>query len=80
MADWPRALRGVLTDFEARYDSAKFRLRQRLGLGKVCIVPYLGHGTTKTIYLHGRVLRDKGITSAMEDDSIWRNLLNMYRR
>jgi phosphatidate phosphatase APP1 len=80
MADWKHALLGVLTDFEAQYDSAKFRLRKRLGLGQICIVPYLGHGTTNTIYLRGRVLHDKGITSAMEDDSTWRNLLNMYKR
>lgn len=80
MADWKRALRTVLTDFEGRYDAAKFRLRKRLGLGELCIVPYLGHGTPQAIYLRGRVLRDRGITSAMEEDSMWLNLLNMYKR
>ena len=80
MPDWKHALLSVLDDFEQRYDSAKYRFHQRLGLGKLCIVPYLGHGTHKTLYLKGRVLRDKNITSAMEDDSIWLNLLNMYKR
>lgn len=80
MANWQRALRRVLTGVEARYDGAKFRLRQRMGLGRLCVVPYLGYGTTDALSLQGRVLRDKGITSAMEDDSIWRNMLNMFRR
>lgn len=80
MTDWKQALRNVILDFEAQYDAAKFRLQQRLGLGKIVIVPYLGHGTSQAIYLKGRVLRDKGILSPMEDDTIWRNMLNMYKR
>lgn len=80
MANWKRALLGVMVNFEERYDDAKFRLRQRLGIGEICLVPYLGHGTATTFYLKGRVLRDKNISSAMEDDSIWLNLLNMYKR
>lgn len=80
MSNWKHALLSVMDNFEQRYDAAKFRLMKRLGLGKLCVLPYLGHGTTKTLYLKGRVLRDKGITSPMEDDSIWLNLLNMYKR
>lgn len=80
MSQWKRKLLGVMVNFEERYDAAKFRLRQRLGIGEICIVPYNGHGTSNTFYLKGRVLRDKNITSAMEDDSIWLNLLNMYKR
>jgi phosphatidate phosphatase APP1 len=80
MPDWKHALLSVIDNFEQRYDTAKFRLHQRLGLGKLWIQPYLGHGTQKTLYLKGRVLRDKNISSAMEDDSIWLNLLNMYKR
>ena len=80
MADWKRAIRSGLTKVEARYDSAKFRLRKRLGLGELSIVPYLGHGTTQSVYLRGRVLQDRGITSAMEEDSVWLNLRNMYKR
>lgn len=80
MVNVKHALLGVIDNVEQRFDSAKFRLHQRLGLGKLLILPYLGHGTTTTFYLKGRVLRDKGITSAMEDDSVWLNLLNMYKR
>lgn len=80
MADWKHTLLSVLSDFEDRYDNAKFELQQRLGLGKLCIVPYRGYGTQTILYLKGRVLRDKGITSPMEDDTVWLNLLNMYKR
>lgn len=80
MPDWKHAILSVVSDFEDRYDAAKYRLRQRLSMGKICILPYIGHGTTETLYLKGRVLRDKNITSPMEEDSIWLNLLNMYKR
>lgn len=80
MSDWKHTLLSVMENFEQHYDAARFRLMQRLGLGKLCVLPYLGHGTPTILYLKGRVLRDKGITSPMEDDSIWLNLLNMYKR
>lgn len=47
---------------------------------QIIIVPYRGYGTTECLYLRGRVLQDAGITPARETDSVWRNLLNMYRR
>ena len=80
MSDWKHALLGVVDDVETFYDERKFALKQRLGLGELLIQPYLGHGTTGRLYLKARVLRDKHITSAMDDDSIWTNLLNMYKR
>lgn len=80
MSKWKYAVLSVFASTERRYDAAKFRLMQRIGLGKLWIQPYLGHGTPDKFYLQGRVLRDKGITSPLEDDSIWRNLLNMYKR
>lgn len=80
MSDWKHALLGVIDDLETFYDERKFALQKRLGLGELIIQPYLGHGTTERLYLKARVLRDKHITSAMDDDSIWTNLLNMYKR
>lgn len=80
MSAWKDALLKVIDNVETFYDERKFELRKRLGLGELLIQPYLGHGTTERLYLKGRVLKDKNITSAMEDDSIWTNLLNMYKR
>jgi len=80
MADWRKALATIATNVEDRFDEAKFGLQQRLGLGKLLILPYLGHGTPQMLHLKGRVLRDKGITSATDNDTLWINLVNMYKR
>jgi phosphatidate phosphatase APP1 len=66
---------------ERQYDLLKYRFRERLGYrNPVMIMPYRGYGTTEKLYLRGRVLEDRGITAAEDDDSTWENLLNMYRR
>ncbi|MBC7872194.1 MAG: DUF2183 domain-containing protein, partial [Chitinophagaceae bacterium] len=62
------------------YDELKFGLRQRLKHAPLMILPYIGHGTPDTLHLHGRVMEDKHIGSAKDDDTIWDNLANMYRR
>ena len=80
MSDWKHALLGVISDLETFYDERKFALQKRLGLGELIIQPYLGHGSQERLYLKARVLRDKHITSALDDDTIWTNLLNMYKR
>lgn len=78
--EWRTAVLGVLENAENVIDEAKFRLKQRLGIGKLTIQPYLGHGTNKIQYLKGRVLRHKGITSPLDTDNWWVNLLNVYKR
>jgi phosphatidate phosphatase APP1 len=80
MADWKKAIATIATNVEERFDQAKYALQERLGLGKLLIMPYLGHGTPHDLYLKGRVLRDKGITPATDNDTVWTNLVNMYKR
>lgn len=80
MHGWKKVVAVIATNVEERFDEAKFRLQQRLGLGKLLIVPYIGYGTAQSIHLKGRVLRDKGIGVATDNDSIWTNLVNMYKR
>lgn len=46
----------------------------------IIIVPYIGHGTSKTFYLQGRVLETMGLTPATAGDSAWTNFRNVYRR
>jgi phosphatidate phosphatase APP1 len=70
----------ALTEIEDRIDAAKFKLRQRLGLGKLQIIPYMGYGTRDELILKGRVLRDKGIREPMDNASLFTNLVDMYRR
>ncbi|MGE5221641.1 MAG: App1 family protein [Omnitrophica WOR_2 bacterium] len=68
-------------DVEEYFDSLKFRLRERLGgRDPIMILPYNGYGSPDLLYLKGRVLEDKGIQSARDNDTIWDNLVNMYKR
>lgn len=81
MTDWQQVMLHFANNVEEYFDTLKTRLFQRMGwMGPAQIVPYMGFGTTETFYLKGRVLEDKGITSARDNDTIWLNLLNMYRR
>lgn len=74
-----RVLR-ALTAVEKRYDNAKFKRRQRRGLGKLQIMPFLGYGTPNELIFSGRVLRDKNINAPMNTASIFTNISDMYKR
>ncbi|MGC9356837.1 MAG: App1 family protein [Anaerolineae bacterium] len=81
MANWREILRHIVNDVETRYDKLKYGLAQRMGWpDSIKIVPYNGYGTQDLFYLQGRVLEEQGITPATENDSLWDNLLNTYRR
>lgn len=81
MSDWQEGIAKFLHKFELQFDTLKNRLHQRFSSDTpLMILPYHSYGSIDKLYLKGRVLADKGITSAEDDDSIWENLLNMYRR
>jgi len=44
------------------------------------IMPYRGYGTRSRVLVHGRVIESRGIGSATATDSLWRNLINTYKR
>ena len=78
---WQDALTHLAYDLETSFDTLKYRLAERLDAGRpLKIVPYRGYGTPEKLYLKGRVLEDKHIAAAADNDTIWRNLINMYRR
>jgi phosphatidate phosphatase APP1 len=71
----------VMRAVEERIDAFRFRMKSRLGLlDPFEILPYRGHGTSRELFLKGRVLEEAGITHAARDDAVWRNILNMARR
>jgi phosphatidate phosphatase APP1 len=66
---------------EVRFDAFRFGLKRHLGLlDPFEILPYRGYGTTRELYLRGRVLEETGITHADRDDAPWKNAFNMARR
>ncbi|HEX2979929.1 MAG TPA: phosphatase domain-containing protein [Anaerolineaceae bacterium] len=81
MTEWETVIKHVAHNVEGTFDRYKYRLGERLGgPGPIKIVPYNGYGNTDRLYLKGRVLEDKGETLSRENDAIWNNLLNMYKR
>lgn len=81
MSSWQRVAARYLERAEDKFDSLKQKVGQRLGSDDpLLITPYAGYGTAEGIYLKGRVLEDEGIHTAEDNDTIWENLLSMYRR
>ena len=81
MAGLKEILTHLSVDVETHYDLLKYRLRERLGgRNPMMILPYRGYGTPDRMFLRGRVLEDRHIPAAEDDDSAWENLLNMWRR
>lgn len=81
MSKWQRVVAKTASSLEDRVDALKARLWSRRDANRdMIIIPYLGYGTDGAVLSRGRVLRDKGIASAQADDSLWDNVLNMYRR
>lgn len=68
-------------EVEENFDSLAFALRKRLhGDDPLQIIAYRSYGTLNRLYVKGRVLKEKVITKASEKDSVWKNLVNMYKR
>jgi phosphatidate phosphatase APP1 len=81
MPQWGRIINRIAYAMEKRFDAARYKARRsRLLRGGLQIVPYLGYGSPKKIFLKGRVLQDKGIPVSTNQDNLWKNLANMYRR
>ena len=55
------------------------RLSDRVD-GRTIIAPFRGFGRAGELIVRGRVLREKQITRARSAESVWRSLLNAYRR
>lgn len=81
MTNWERRIVRLISGVERAYDGLKLRLGGSLGRRRpLLIYPYLGYGSQNFVYLKGRVLVDKNIQPARQQDSVWVNLVHMYRR
>lgn len=81
MIDWKSYIISAVYAVERRFD--RLRLESKLHTGRlkpVEIVPYLRYVTPSTLFLSGRVLEGRGITSPDALDTIWRNLANTAKR
>jgi phosphatidate phosphatase APP1 len=71
----------IASGIEDKMDNLLMRLKRRLQMtDPLQIITYRSYGTPERLYVKGRVLEDKRIVKGSESDSLWDNILNMYRR
>ncbi len=81
MSDFRKMFIRATEVIENRFDELAFNLRRRLKLtDPLQIVTYRSYGTINRLYIKGRVLEDKTIKASTPEDSLWRNLYNIYQR
>src|SRR5687768_12810678 len=81
MSKLKKHLSSILSRMDDEVDSWMIELRKRFGSDNPLeIVTYKSYGTPDQIYVRGRVLEEKGILKSAGKDSIWNNLLSMYKR
>ncbi|NOK59034.1 MAG: DUF2183 domain-containing protein [Chloroflexi bacterium AL-W] len=80
MAGWRKTLASIAINAEEQFDVLKERLRKRLGNDPLHIVVYQGFAISEQFFLRGRVVENSGVRAARDNDTIWDNLANMYRR
>lgn len=81
MKKWKRPFIQLTQKVKSPFRKIKLGLKQQLGwLGIPQILPYRGFGNEHILYLNGAVLEDKGLCTPEVQDSIWDNMLAMFKR
>ena len=81
MNDWQQTLAGAIENVEVRFDRLKHKLGTSLAsTPERFVLPYRSYGNGDRLLVRGRILQNKPIGKAVDGDSVWRNLLNTYRR
>jgi len=81
MSGIKKSLTKLALGIEKNFDALALALRKRLsGDDPLQIVTYRSYGTVNRLYIKGRVLKEKAIPKSSDEDSIWKNLVSMYKR
>lgn len=81
MNDWKELLRHTSTDIEKQFDRLKKRLFKRLEHEKPYrIIYYRGFGSPTAVWLKGRVVRQRDLSTPSDRDTFWQNMLATYQR
>ncbi|RIV22414.1 DUF2183 domain-containing protein [Fibrisoma montanum] len=79
--NWKELLQTTAVGAEAHFDRLKNRLFGRLDAHKPYqIVYYRGFGSPTAVWLKGRVLRQRDLSTPSDNDTFWQNLLATYQR
>jgi phosphatidate phosphatase APP1 len=81
MSGLKRHFSKLAAGIEGNFDALALELRKRLHSDDpLQIVTYRSYGTVNRLYVKGRVLQDKTIRKSTDKDTVWNNLLSMYKR
>ncbi len=81
MSNWKELLTSAATTAEAGFDRLKEKLFGRMDANKPYrIVYYRGFGSPSAVWLKGRVLRERDLSTPSDRDTYWNNLLATYQR
>ena len=81
MPDFKSKLEKFFERVEGAADEFSLKRRQKRNFeNPLKIVPFFGYGTSEKIRIKGRVIEDEGAIVSRAEDSVWRNIANMYRR
>ncbi len=81
MPDFKSKLEHFFERIEGAADEISLKRRQKRNFDNpLKIAPFFGYGTSEKIRIKGRVLEDEGAIVSRAEDSVWRNIANMYRR
>ncbi len=71
----------ILNFVEGHVDDLSLKIKKRFALSDpLHIVPYRSYGTVNRLYVKGRVMENKNIQASTDKDTLWNNIVSMYKR
>lgn len=80
MREWLSAIARLAATAEGEVDRLRYRFADRLDRDRAYIAGYRGYGTSRSLWVSGRVLRNPPPAPTGAEQSAWENLLATYRR
>lgn len=81
MPSWLKFIAHYLRLIAVRLDQSRYGVKKKFRLLRPpLILPYRGFGNHHEFYLRGKVLEDNGLAKPANKNSIWHNIVAMYKR
>lgn len=80
MKNWTESLDGLLGEVDRHLRGAAKSVRSFLSDSPYEVLVYRGYGNASEVWLQGRAVEQRRVDPSRDDDSLFRNLLNTYRR
>lgn len=80
MPDWTSAIDGLVDEAARSVKKVVRSVGSAFRGGPNEIVVYRGYGTRSRVFVHGRALQNREVSAASGSDTVYRNLVNTYRR